>query len=275
MSLHWFPGHMHKAKQELEKVLPKIDVVIEVLDARAPYSSQNPLLDTLLGSKPKVVILNKADAADPNLTAQWVDYFRAKNVRALPFNAMTGQGHHAIVQACQKVVEESSSNKKRYSINVIIVGIPNVGKSMIINKLKGRKVAKAENKPGVTRTQQWVEVSPQFFLLDTPGILWPKFEVPHIGLTLASIGTLKDTIAEPEEVAQFICKILVKKYLQLLKNRYKLDTVPEPPFEIVELIGKKRGLLGTGGVVNVERTAILIIQELRTGKIGRVTFENP
>ena len=274
MNIHWYPGHMNKAKQDLLKVMGKIDVVIEVLDARAPISSQNPMIDKLIAGKPKVVILNKCDLADAQMNSAWFEHF-SKSHTTLLYNALSDKHSHLIAQACLKAAQAAYPNKKLFTVNIIVVGIPNVGKSMIINRLKGKKVAKAENKPGVTRSQQWVQITPHIYLLDTPGILWPKFEDERIGMVLASLGTMKDSVAPQEEIAYFCCKFLSKKYPELLKNRYKLDTVPESPSEILDLIGTKRGFLRTGGVINAERTALLIIQELRTGKIGRISFEYP
>lgn len=286
MTIQWFPGHMTRARRQIQAKLKLIDVAVELLDARIPLSSRNPMIDDILSGKPRLVLLNKSDLADPAATAQWIEYFAGRGLKALPVNAASGNPSKDILARCKelladKIEKQLSKGMKPRSIRALIVGIPNVGKSTLINKLAGRKAAITGDKPGVTKGQQWIRVGNEMELLDTPGILWPKFEDQDVGMRLAATGAIKETILHPEEIALFTLRYLAAHYADALKGRYALDSVPDDPSDtdemvkLMENIGRKCGALMSGGRVDLEKTSLLVLRELRAGKLGRITLENP
>lgn len=279
MAIQWFPGHMAKATRQISEKLKLIDIVLEVADARLPHSSRNPMLDKIVRAKPRLILLNKEDLADPLITKKWLHHYREKGLEALAINAQTGKGISQIFDACLRLVRENpnKSNLKIPSrpIRSLIVGIPNVGKSSLINRLAKRYAAKTGDRPGVTKGQQWIKTGNNLELLDTPGLLWPKIDDPRAGLILAASGAIKDEILPKEEVALFALGFLRSKYPELLKTRYNLKELDQDPFLLLDEIGRRRGCLKKGGEVDRERAADLFLQELRTGMLGPVSFEEP
>jgi ribosome biogenesis GTPase A len=273
-TIQWFPGHMHKARKEIEEVVPQIDVIIEVLDARIPFSSENPLISSIRGDKPCVKVLNKRDLADPELTQLWIDHFEQENdVKAMAITTSNPQEVHKIMELCRKLAPHREAMGK--NIRTMIMGIPNVGKSTIINTLAGRTIAQTGNQPAVTRRQQRINLQNGIVLSDTPGILWPKVENPHSGFRLAATGAVKDTAMEYDEVAFYTVEYLAKQYPALLKERYQLDELPETEIELMEAIGAKRGCLRAGGRVDLHKASEILLHELRNGTLGQVTLELP
>lgn len=280
MTIQWFPGHMAKARREVTEKLKLVDIIIELVDARIPQSSRNPMIDEIIQQKPRVVLLNKADMADPEITKQWVEYFATKGIKALPVNSQAGVGMKDIVQALQETLKEKFDRMRAKgirprAIRAMIVGIPNVGKSTLINRLAKKNIARTGNTPGVTKAQQWIKVGKELELLDTPGILWPKFDDQEIGRKLALTGAIKDTILNLHDIAIYGIQMLEMNYPERLKERYKLETVPENVVEMFDSIGKFRGCLMGGGEVDYDKVAELIIRELRSEKFGRLTLEKP
>ncbi|WP_202079870.1 ribosome biogenesis GTPase YlqF [Caldalkalibacillus salinus] len=281
MSIQWFPGHMAKARRQVSEKLKLIDVVIELLDARLPYSSHNPMMSDIIAQKPRVVLLNKADLADPERTDEWVQYFREEEgVNALPVDAQSGAGIKKIPAACQSLVQDIQEKRKAKgmkprSVRALIVGIPNVGKSSLINRLANRHIAKTGDRPGITTAQQWIKVGKEMELLDTPGILWPKFEDQAVGFRLAASGAIKDDILDIEEIAFHTVGFLREHYPERLMARYDLESIPDDSVTVLDMIGEKRGALMRGGIINYEKVSELLLRELRSGKLGRMTFETP
>ncbi|NCU16260.1 ribosome biogenesis GTPase YlqF [Pallidibacillus pasinlerensis] len=281
MQIQWFPGHMAKARREVTEKLKLIDIVFELTDARIPFSSRNPMIDEIISQKPRIVLLNKADMADPVKTEQWVEYYRKQNVTAIPINAQTGEGLKTLIAKSKELTKEKFDKMrakgiiKPRAIRAMVVGIPNSGKSTLINKLAKRNIAKTGNTPGVTRQQQWIKVGKEIELLDTPGILWPKFEDQEVGYNLAVTGAIKDTILNLQDIAVFALRFLEKNYPEKLKERYDFESVPEEIVEMFDWIGTKRGCLTAGSEVDYDKTADVIIRDIRTLKLGRITFETP
>ena len=280
MNIQWYPGHMTKTRRQIEADLKQVDAVCEIVDARIPISSRNPDIDTICGSKPRIVVLNRMDLADPVATKAWVAYFKSRGMAALPTDCKTRKGIGEFQPAVRSVLKEKIDRNAARGMNrplrVMIVGIPNVGKSTLINQISGRKGAKAENRPGVTRGKQWVTVESSLLLLDTPGILWPKFEDPEVGMMLAYTGAVKEGVIDIEELACRLIQLLHQRYPQALKDRYGIDTQENlPGYELLELAGRKRGYLVSGGEVNTERMAKVLLDEYRSGKLGRFTLEQP
>jgi len=274
MSIQWFPGHMHKARVEMAEILPRVDLVIEVIDARIPYSSENPMLAELRGETPCLKVLNKSDLADPVLTNEWRDYLeRQRGVRA---RSVTTQEPIQIKQLSGLCVQ-MFPDKKAIGKNVtaMICGIPNVGKSTLINILAGRKVAKTGNEPAVTKGQQRIKLHNGVVLMDTPGVLWPKVDNEKSGYRLATIGSIKDTAMEYEDVSFFAASYLLENYPERLQERYKFDTLPDQPLEVLNAIGKYRGCLNKRGIVDYDRVGRILLTELRSGKLGPLTLETP
>ncbi len=284
-TIQWFPGHMAKTRRLVTENLKNVDLVLEVLDARIPYSSRNPEIPRLTAGKPVLVLLNKAALADPAKTSLWADDLSGGTTACLPVDCITGEGLNRILPTIQKILKEK---QERYNakgmagrrLRAMIVGIPNVGKSTMINRLVGSNKAKAENRPGVTTDKAWFSTSIGIDLMDMPGLLWPKFEDSVVGENLAMTGAIKDAILDTETVACKLCGRLGRLYPSLLLTRYPIADAPEvlsrmQDYEVLEAIGRKRGLLVSGGEVNVERTAKMLLEEFRSAKIGRITLEIP
>ncbi|SEH72662.1 Ras superfamily GTP-binding protein YlqF [Halobacillus karajensis] len=279
MTIQWFPGHMAKAKREVAEKLKLVDFVIELVDARAPRSSQNPMLQSILQEKPKLIVLMKKDLADSQVTNEWIEHFKNEGIPAVAIEANQKQDVQKVVQKAKELGKEKIEKLKAKGIRprasrAMIIGIPNVGKSTLINRLANKKMAKTGDKPGVTTKQQWIKVKKEFELLDTPGILWPKFEEEEVGYRLASIGTIKDQILPKEDVAAYVLDFLNHTYPDLLEERFGLQNVDDI-MEVFASIGKKRGCLESGGQVNFDKVADIILQDLRTGKLGSISLERP
>ena len=280
MNIQWYPGHMTKTRRQIEADLKLVDAVCEIVDARIPISSRNPDIDAICGAKPRIIVLNRMDLADPEATKRWAAYFRGKGMAVVITDCKTRKGINDFVPAARSVLKEKLERDAARGMNrpvkVMVVGIPNVGKSTLINQISSRKGAKAENRPGVTRGKQWVTVDAGLQLLDTPGILWAKFEDPNVGLMLAFTGAVKENVIDIEELSSRLMELLWQYYPQMVKDRYGVDAEPDTPgYELLEAAGKKRGYLMSGGVVNTERMAKVLLDEYRAGKLGRLTFEEP
>lgn len=280
MNIQWYPGHMTKTRRQIEADLKQVDAVCEIVDARIPMSSRNPDIDAICGSKPRIIVLNRMDLADPNATKKWSAYFKSKGMAVIATDCKTRKGiadfTPAARIACAEKLERDAKRGMNRPLRVMVVGIPNVGKSTLINQISGRKGAKAENRPGVTRGKQWVTVDSGLQLLDTPGILWPKFEDPEVGMMLAYTGAVKEGVIDVEELACRLMELLNRFYPQTLLERYKVEA-PEgtPGWELVEMAGRKRGYLISGGEVNTERMSKVLLDEFRGGKLGKFTLEMP
>lgn len=280
-SIQWFPGHMAKTRRLIGESLPLVDLVIEITDARIPRSSRNPELDKWLADKPRLLLLNKSDCADEAVTKRWVAFYGEQGLTALPTDCKSGRGINAIQPAIRAELAPLLKRRQEKGIagkplRVMAVGIPNVGKSSLINRLAGSKRARVEDRPGVTRGRQWVRISPELELLDMPGVLWPKFEDPAVGEHLAFTGAVKDDVVDIELLAMRLLQLLNREYPKLLLERYKVEADPETEaFELLELVGRKRGMLISGGEVNTERAAITVLDEYRSGKLGRISLEWP
>lgn len=281
MTIQWFPGHMAKARRQVTEKLKLIDVVIELLDARLPYSSKNPMIEEIVADKPRLVLLNKADLADPNRTQLWIDFFeREEGVKALAIDAQSGKGVHQIAASCRELVHDmlqKRTNKGMLprAVRALIVGIPNVGKSSLINRLAKKSIAKTGDRPGITKAQQWIKVGQELELLDTPGILWPKFEDQLVGFRLAASGAIKDEILDLQEIALFAALFLKEHYPTRLTERFGLETIPEDRVELLEAIGRRRGCLMSRGFIDYDKASEIVLRELRSGKLGPITFEVP
>lgn len=283
-SINWFPGHMAKTRRMMREVVSGMDIVIEILDARIPYSSKNPELYKIVSGKPTLTILSKASLADPDATNRWKSYFEKQGKSCIFADCITGAGMKDIPVKIREILSDKvdkyeNKGMSGRTLKAMIAGIPNVGKSSFINKLAGSKKARVEDRPGVTRDKQLISTPGGIDLLDTPGVLWPKFEDKTVGEHLAITGAIKDTILDIEYVAITLTGILRRKYPQLLCTRYKLGDISQyeelEDYELFEVIGRKRGFLISGGEVNTERTANILLDEFRGGKIGRITLEEP
>ncbi|MFT4994414.1 MAG: ribosome biogenesis GTPase A [Paraglaciecola sp.] len=274
MAVHWYPGHMHKAQKEIKEVLPQVDLLIEVLDARIPYSSENPAIAAMRGDKPCIKVLSKTDLADPDATALWQEYLeREKGVKTFATTTEQPAKIKQLLELCRKMLPEKDASVK--TINTMIVGIPNVGKSTLINILAERVIAKTGNEAAVTKTQQRINLGNGILLFDTPGILWPKLENPNSGYRLAASGAIKDTAMEYDDVGFYTADYLIKAYPELLKERFQLPGIPDTEIEFLELAAARRGALMAGGRVNLHKICEVLINELRSGKLGRITLETP
>ncbi|MBR6013425.1 MAG: ribosome biogenesis GTPase YlqF [Selenomonadaceae bacterium] len=276
--LQWFPGHMKKAERLIQENLKSVDLVLEVLDARIPFSSQNPLLKKLLGGKKNLKVLAKADLADENKTQEWIKHFQENNFSAVAVDASKGTGIKNLISTAKKLAEEKTHKLAKYgakprSARAMVIGIPNVGKSSLINKLAGMNHTKIENRPGVTRAKQWIKISDGLDLLDTPGILYPKFDDKKVALKLAWTFAINDETYDVESVVYLLIETLAEKIPDKLSERYKISTLPNNSQEILSEIGKKRGCLKRGGEVDMEKTARIFLNEFRAGKIGRITLD--
>lgn len=280
LTIQWFPGHMAKARRQVTEKLKLVDIIFELVDARIPYSSRNPMIDEIIQHKPRLVLLNKADMADKEATKQWIKYFKEKGIKALAINSQAGQGMKEIVAASEEILQEKfdrmrAKGVRPRAIRAMIVGIPNAGKSTLINRLAKKNIAKTGNTPGVTKAQQWIKVGKELELLDTPGILWPKFEDQEVGLKLALTGAIKDTILNLQDIAVFALRFLEKYYPDRLKDRYQMEVIPEDIVELFDAIGKVRGCLMGRGEIDYDKVTELVIREFRTEKLGAVTLERP
>ena len=280
MNIQWYPGHMTKTRRQIEADLKQVDAVCEIVDARIPISSRNPDIDSICGTKPRIIVLNRMDLADPNATKKWTAYFKAKGMAVIATDCKSRKGiadfTPAARTACAEKLARDAARGMNRPLRVMVVGIPNVGKSTLINQISGRKGAKAENRPGVTRGKQWVSVDSGLQLLDTPGILWPKFEDPEVGMMLAYTGAVKEGVIDLEELACRLMELLNKFYPATLQERYKVEAPQGTPgWELIEMAGRKRGYLVSGGEVNTERMSKVLIDEFRSGKLGKFTLEMP
>lgn len=278
--IQWYPGHMTKTRRQIEADLKQVDAVCEIVDARIPISSRNPDIDALCGNKPRILVLNRMDLADPSATQKWAAYFKKQGIAVIATDCKTRRGIGDFVPAartaCADKLNRDAARGMNRPLRIMVVGIPNVGKSTLINQISGRKGAKAENRPGVTRGKQWVSMDNGLLLLDTPGILWPKFEDPNVGMMLAYTGAVKEGVIDLEELASHLMELLHRFYPNALQQRYQVEA-PEgtPGWELIEMAGRKRGYLVSGGEVNTERMSKVLLDEFRSGKLGRFTLEIP
>ncbi|KIL44867.1 ribosome biogenesis GTPase YlqF [Jeotgalibacillus soli] len=278
MTIQWFPGHMAKARRQVTEKLKLVDIVFELVDARIPISSRNPMIDEIIQQKSRLILINKADMADPVRTKQWVAYFENQGIRALPINADKGVGLKEIQRVTMEILKEKwdrmiAKGIRPRAVRAMIVGIPNVGKSTLINRLVKKNIAKTGNTPGVTKAQQWIKVGKEMELLDTPGILWPKFEDQQVGYRLALTGAIKDTLLNLQDISMYALKFLEAYYPERLMSRYDLTEIPEDVVELYEAIGRRRGTLMAGGVVDFDKTADLIVRDVRNVQFGPLTFD--
>ena len=285
-TIQWFPGHMTRTKRQIEKSLKMVDIVAEILDARVPVSSRNPILGKLIGNKPRLILMNKSDMADAAATARWIAYYKEKGIKAIALDCRTGKGVNGFMPAIREVLQEQIARWEAKGmtgrpIRVMVVGIPNVGKSSLINKMcRGGNAGKADvqDRPGVTRQNRWFTIGKGFELLDTPGVLWPKFDDPIVGERLAFTGAVKDDVVDVEGLASRLLEVLRDTYPQAMTARYKLEGIELSDmqgYELLELVGKKRGFLISGGEINTERAAITVLDEFRSGELGKITLELP
>lgn len=278
-NVQWFPGHMAKTRRLIKECLSSVDAVTEILDARMPISSSNPELNELIGNKPLIVLLNKCDVADENATRRWLNYFNEKGIYALAVDCKSGNGLNKYAPLLREVLKDKiASNEAKGMIGkplrIMVVGIPNTGKSSFINRMAGRNRAKVADKAGVTRHNQWFVIENGIELLDTPGVLWPKFDDPKIGDRLAFIGSVKDEVFDSETLAVRLLEVLSRDYPDRLSERYKIDDFSElEAYEILELIGRKRGMMMRGGEIDTLRASIMLLDEYRAGKLGRITLD--
>jgi ribosome biogenesis GTPase A len=271
---------MAKARREVTEKLKLVDIIFELVDARIPYSSRNPMIDEIIQHKPRLVLLNKADMADKNITKEWIAFFAKKGVKAIAINSQAGEGMKEIANAAQEILKEKfdrmrAKGVKPRAIRAMIVGIPNAGKSTLINRLAKKNIAKTGNTPGVTKSQQWIKVGKEMELLDTPGILWPKFEDQEVGMKLAITGAIKDTLLNLQDLTVYALDFLEREYPERLMERYKFTEIPDDVVLKFDHIGKLRGCLMGGGMVDYDKVAELVIRETRSEKFGPLSFERP
>lgn len=280
-NIQWFPGHMAKTRRLIKESLNLVDGVVEIVDARIPYSSSNPELNEIINKKPKIVLLNKCDVADEKATKMWINYYNNINVTAIPVDCRTGKGLNQFIPACKKalknvIAKNEAKGMAGKPLRFMVVGIPNTGKSSFINRMAGKNKAVVADRAGVTRSNQWFNVGNGIELLDTPGVLWPKFEDPSVGDKLAFIGSVKDEVTDLESLSCRLLDVLKKTNPQMIENRYKIsDFEYSEGWEILEMIGRKRGFLIKGGEINYERAAAIVCDEFRGGKLGRISLELP
>lgn len=274
MLIQWYPGHMHKASKEIKAILPQVDLFIEVLDARIPFSSQNPMLAEIRGNKPCIKVFNKSDLADTELTQLWQLYLeREQNVKTLALTQDYPDKTRQLPELCHRLVPNKQANNQL--LHVLIMGIPNVGKSTLINSLAGRTIAKTGNEPAITKNQQRIDIGNNVILLDTPGLLWPNVDNKNSGYRLAITGAIKDTAIDHDDIAFFLADFLLRNYPDLIKKRYQLTDCPSIDSELIDIIGKQRGCLRTGGKIDRDKVAKILLGELRTGVLGKITLETP
>ncbi len=280
-TVQWFPGHMAKTRRLIKESLPFVDLVTEIVDARIPMSSSNPELKEMIGNKPRIVLLNKCDVADEKATSEWVEYYKRNGIYALPVDCRSGKGLNAYLPLVRNVLKDKIKRNTEKGmvgkpLRVMVVGIPNTGKSSFINKMAGRNRAKVADKPGVTRSNSWFAVGSGIELLDTPGVLWPKFDDKSVGDKLAFIGSVKDEVVDIESLAMRLIGVLKDGYADRLTERFKItDFQDKETYEILEMIGRKRGMLISGGEIDYERASVMLLDEYRGGKLGRLSLELP
>lgn len=280
-TVQWFPGHMTKARRLIVDNLKLVDVVIVLLDARIPYSSANPMLAEIIGSKPHAIALNKADLADPEMTKAWIEHFKAKGVKAIAIDAITGKGMKPLVKLAEDLARAKTEKLVKHGANpraarLMILGIPNVGKSSLINRLAGAARTKTADKPGVTRAKQWIRLGTNLELLDMPGVLWPKFEDMTVGLKLAFTGAINDEVYDLEQVVHIFLTTMLRDYPKRLQERYKIaEPLPLDEEAALEIIGRKRGFLLKGGLIDLDKTRKILLNEFRAGKLGLISLDQP
>lgn len=282
-TIQWFPGHMAKTRRLMKECMGLVDIVVELIDSRIPYSSRNPEISSIVGDKPRIILLNKCDAADPAVTQQWVDYYKSQGLTAIPTDCKSGKGLKAFLPAVRTVLRPVLEKREAKGISgkpirMMIVGVPNAGKSSLINRLAGSRRAKVEDRPGVTRGKQWVKIEGGIDLLDMPGVLWPKFEEALVGEHLAFTGAVKDDVVDTHWLGMRLLHHLYIHYPKLVEKRYKLkegEGQGLEPFELLELVGRKRGMLISGGEVDTERAALTVLDEFRGAVIGNISLEKP
>lgn len=280
MAINWFPGHMKKTQREIKDNLKLVDAVIEIRDARIPRSSANPDIEKLVGNKPRLILLNKSDLTESRVTKEWMKYLTKENVSAIEVNCLKGSGLQKIKPTLNELLKEKHDRLKNKGLKkivtrVMVVGIPNVGKSTFINKMARNNIAKTGDRPGVTKNKQWIKTSMDIELLDTPGVLWPKFQDDETALNLAFTGAIKDEIMDIEELAYKLVERLQEFYPEKLMERYKIDTVFENPLETLDAIAIKRGAIMKGREIDYNRIAVILLDEFRGGKIGNISLERP
>ena len=280
-TVQWFPGHMARTRRQIKEYLPLVDAVTELLDARIPDSSRNPELSELIGGKPHIILLNKCDLADTNTTHAWVRHFEAQGAGVLPVDCRSGKGLNAYPALVQRILKETiqkniDKGMPGKALRIMVVGIPNTGKSSFINRMAGKNRAKVADRPGVTRQNQWFPIGNGIELLDTPGVLWPKFDDPKVGDRLAFIGSVKDEILDSELMTFRLLEVLLADYPDRLIERYGAELSPDAePWDILEQIGQRRGMRMRGGGIDTERTANMLLDEYRSGRLGRISLEKP
>lgn len=280
-NIQWFPGHMTKTKRKIQASLKLVDIVAEIIDARIPVSSHNPDLDKLIQGKPRIVLMNKCDMADRAQTDRWVEYYRKKNIVAIPVDCKTGKGLNRFIPTVRDVLSDKiekweAKGMRNRSIHIMVVGIPNVGKSSFINKMAKKDSARVEDRPGVTRGNQWFSIGQGMELLDTPGVLWPKFDDPEVGEKLAFTGAVKDQVMDTELLAFRLLEVMCRFPTQQFIERFKLQNVDlesVEAYDLLEFIARKRGMLMSGGRVDTERASVMILDEYRSAKLGKITLE--
>lgn len=280
MAINWFPGHMKKTQREIKENLKLVDAVIEIRDARIPRSSANPDIDKLVGSKPRIILLNKSDLTDKSITKEWIRSLSKDNIKVLEVNCLNGVGLNAIKPAILELLKEKHDRLKakgmvKITTRVMVVGVPNCGKSTFINKMAKNNIAKTGDRAGVTKNKQWIKTPLGVEMLDTPGVLWPKFEDENTALNLAFTGAIKDEVMDTEELAYKLVERLQEFYPEKLMERYKIDEVYENPLDTLDAIARKRGCLMKGNEIDYNRIAVILLDEFRGGKIGKITLERP
>ncbi|WP_153731261.1 ribosome biogenesis GTPase YlqF [Sporosarcina obsidiansis] len=280
MTIQWFPGHMAKARREVSEKLKLVDIVFELIDARLPLSSRNPMIDEVIQQKPRLLILNKMDLADEVQTKRWIAYFEERGFRTVAINSFEGKGLQTVTKVAKEILQPKYDRMKQRgirpgAIRAMIVGIPNVGKSTLINRLAKKNIAQTGNKPGVTKAQQWIKYNKELELLDTPGVLWPKFEDPEVGFKLALTGAIKDSVLNMEELAVYGLRFLADHYPERLEARYQLTTIDEDILAIFNQIGERRKVYSAGAEIDYDKVADLIVQDIRDQQVGKLTFDFP
>lgn len=273
-NINWYPGHMKKTREMIQSNLKLVDIIIEILDARIPNSSKNPIINEITANKKRIILLNKADLADKRETSEWIRLFEKEGYKAIEIDALTGRGIDKLYKILNEFQAERDEKKRNSRpLRIMILGVPNVGKSSLINRLSGRKSTKTGNKPGITKGKQWITLENGMQLLDTPGILWPKFEEPEVGLNLAFAGSIKDEILEIQDIGYELIGFLADNYPEEFMNRYKLSELSDDNLTNMEALALKRGFILPGKRIDYERTARTVIDEFRAGKIGKITLE--